>query len=159
MGGLQMRNHIADTTSFDAAQSWSKAVLAALIAIASGMGPIALASGQKTYVIDPENPGAPVFIKPDSMRSNPRGLTLKTPTMIVGRDDLEPARATPKVKREVVTRYVPQRLRFNRLSVSGAPAQPRVKFSRDAELFMGARIRDEGVRADFYGKVADDLNP
>ncbi len=117
------------------------------------------AAGPKTYVVDGEDPGAPVSIKPDSMRSNPSGKTIKTPTMIVGREDAEPARATPRVKREVVTRYVPQRLRFDRLSVNGAPAQPRVKFSRDAELFMGGRIRDEGVKADFYGKVADDLNP
>lgn len=131
----------------------------ALVPLAFALSPAAMASNEKTYVIDPEVPGAPASIKSGTMRSNPNGMTLRTPTMVVGPDDVQPARVAPKVKKEVVTRYVPQRLRFDRLSVSGAPAQPRVKFTRDAELFQGARIHDEGVRADFYGKVADDLNP
>lgn len=132
----------------------------ALLGLASWMpSAVAGASGQKTYVIDAEDRGAPVSIKDESMRSNPAGFTLKTPTFEVGPDVPDGARKSARVKKQVITRYVPQRLRFDRISVNGQPAQPRVKFSRDAEIFQGGRIRDESMKADFYGKVVSDLNP
>ena len=116
----------------------------------------ALADIGRTYVVDPENAGAPAQIKDEALKSNPTGRMLRTPTFGLGSADSEPA---VKVSKTVVYRYVPKRLRFNRISVNGYPVQPRVKFARDAEIFQGGRIRDESIRADFFGKVADDLSP
>lgn len=110
----------------------------------------------RTYVINPEIPGATAAIKDESLQSNPTGRTLKTPTYAIGPDDPAPSQ---KVIKKVVQRFVPQRLRFNRISVNGSNVQPRVKFARDAEIFQGARIRNEPIRSDFFGKVADDLTP
>ena len=110
----------------------------------------------RTYVINPEIPGATAAIKDESLQSNPTGRTLKTPTYAIGPDDPAPSQ---KVIKKVVQRFVPQRLRFNRISVNGSNVQPRVKFARDAEIFQGARIRNESIRADFFGKVGDDLTP
>ncbi len=110
----------------------------------------------RTYVVNPDIPGAPATIKDESQRSNPTGRTLKTPTFAVGPEDPEPIQVVTK---KIVQRYAPQHLRFNRISVNGSTAEPRVKFARDAEIFQGAGIRDESIRADFFGKVAADLTP
>ncbi len=110
----------------------------------------------RTYVIDPEVPGSPAAIKDESVQSNPTGRTLKTPTFAIGPDDPAPSQ---KVIKKVVHRFVPQQLRFNRISVNGSNVQPRVKFARDAEIFQGDQIRNESMRADFFGKVSDDLTP
>lgn len=110
----------------------------------------------RTYVINPDIPGSTAAIKDESLQSNPAGRTLKTPTYAIGPDDPAPRQ---KVIKKIVQRFVPQQLRFNRISVNGSTVQPRVKFARDAEIFQGARIRNEAIRADFFGKVADDLTP
>ncbi len=83
---------------------------------------------------------------------------LRSPEFEVGPDEPE-----LQPKQQVVTQVsrpkVVRQLKFQRLHVNGFPVEPRVKFSRDTEVFETDRIVDEEIRADFFEKVAADLAP
>jgi hypothetical protein len=83
---------------------------------------------------------------------------LRSPELDVGPDEPE-----LQPKQQVITKVtrpkIVRQLKFQRLQVNGFPVEPRVKFSRDIEVFDVDRIVDEEIRGDFLEQVTSDLAP
>lgn len=99
----------------------------------------------------------PARINVDTVDQDPAVKVLRSPSYEV--NDLAPQKPKTVVVKQSVPRYVPQRLRFDRISITGNPVEPRVRFRRDPEIFSTGSLKGEKIRGDFFQKVTDDLNP
>lgn len=114
----------------------------------------------RVWYVDGSNPAQPAQIGASEARAATGNTTrrmLRTPTLEVTAPETKSRQTV--VVRKTVPRYVPQRLRFDRVSIVGNPVEPRIRFQRDPEIFSMDGIKGEKIRGDFLRKVADDLNP
>jgi hypothetical protein len=120
--------------------------------------PCMVAQGSsRSWAVDSDNPMQPARINVDTVDQDPAVKVLRSPSYEV--NDLAPQKPKTVVVKQSVPRYVPQRLRFDRISITGNPVEPRVRFQRDPEIFSTDSLTGEKIRGDFFQKVADDLNP
>ncbi len=134
-------------------------LVASATATAGDLPPI----GQRRYVIDDQNPYAPVAIKQGRDGKEAKAVTLKDP--------LQPSKQAKVVQmpkrapvKDVAAKPVSKptaksgQLRFGRMSVQGHVAQPRVEFANETVPLERA---DEPLYQDFFNKIfapADDTS-
>jgi hypothetical protein len=119
----------------------------ALAANAEKLPPI----GKRAYVIDTQDPAAPVTIEKDGKAAG-KAVVLKDPVHPSGPIKLVPLKKTkPKpVARAKPVPMKPGRLRFGAVTVSGHLKKPRVEFTRDV---LPVERADELEAPDFFQKV------
>lgn len=128
---------------------------AVVFAVDSGQ---ALATG-RAYEIDISVSGATAERASGAAgKTSGKVRIMRSPSFEEGEEQLE-LQPRQRIVREVSRPKVTRQLRFRKMDVNGYPVEPRVRFSRELEVFNTDRLQDEEIRGDFLEKVTADLAP
>ncbi|MEY4632242.1 MAG: hypothetical protein RIQ81_2362 [Pseudomonadota bacterium] len=124
---------------------------------------VAAFASERSYEIDTSVAGATAEPASGSLgkiegKTDGKVRILRSPSFEAGPDEPE-LKPKQRIVKEVSRPKVARQLKFQKMDVNGYPVEPRVRFTRETEVFDTERLQDEEIRADFLEKVTADLAP